>query len=80
MMWGRRHSRRGLRLGGLLLLLQEAVDLEPVGAAAVSRARLGHAHHEALPQPARLARRPIFLVDHAFTVVLALGYRVQVVV
>lgn len=54
--------------------------LEPVGAAAVARAGLGHADHEALAQPARFARRPVLLVDDAFAVVLALGYRVEVVV
>ena len=60
-------------LGSLLtLVLHEAVDLEPVGPPAVPRARLGHANHEALPQPARLASRPVLLVDDAPEVVLAL--------
>ena len=60
-------------LGSLLaLVLHEAVDLEPVGPPAVPRARLGHADHEALPQPASLASRPVLLVDDAPEVVLAL--------
>jgi len=42
-----------------------AVDLEPVGSAAVPRTALRHAHGQTLLQPARLARRPILLVDHA---------------
>lgn len=54
--------------------------LEPVGAPPVSRARLGHPHHEALAQPARLARCTVLLVDDALPVVLALGDGVQVVV
>ena len=54
------------------LVLHEAVDLEPVGPPAVPRARLGHADHEALPQPASLASRPVLLVDDAPEVVLAL--------
>lgn len=56
------------------------MDLEPVGAATVARAGLGHAHHEALAQAARLACRPVLLVDDAFSVVLALRDGVQVVV
>ena len=60
-------------LGSLLtLVLHEAVDLEPVGPPAVPRARLGHANHKALPQPASLASRPVLLVDDAPEVVLAL--------
>ena len=47
------------------------MDLEPVGAAAVPRARLGHAHHEALAQAAGLAGRAVLLVDDALVVVLA---------
>ena len=45
------------------------MDLEPVGPSAVSAAGLGHADHEALPQPARLARGPVLLVDDALVVV-----------
>ena len=48
------------------------MDLEPVGPPAVPRARLGHAHHEALSEPAGLAGGPVFLVDHTPVVVLAL--------
>ena len=60
-------------LGSLLtLVLHQAVDLEPVGPPAVPRARLGHADHEALPQPASLAGRPVLLVDDALVVVAAL--------
>jgi len=58
----------------LLLFLEQAVDLEPVGPPAVPGPALGHAHHQTLAQPARLARRPVLLVDHAFAVVLALRY------
>lgn len=56
------------------------MDLEPVGAATVPGAGLGHAHHETLAEAARLARRPVLLVDDALAVVLALRYGVQVVV
>ena len=55
-------------------VLHEAVDLEPVGAAAVPRARLGHAHHEALAQPAGLAGRAVLLVDDTLVVILAFLY------
>jgi len=55
----------------LLLFLQQAVYLEPVGAPSVPGPALGHANHQTLPQTARLARRPVLLVDDAFTVVLA---------
>ena len=48
------------------------MDLEPVGPPAIPRARLGHANHEALPQPARLASRPVLLVDDALVVVATL--------
>jgi hypothetical protein len=48
------------------------VDLEPVGPPAVAGARLGHADHEALAEPARLARRPVLLVHDAPVAVLAL--------
>jgi hypothetical protein len=57
----------------LLLLLEEAVNLEPVGPPPVPGSRLGHAHHEALPQPAGLAGSAVLLVHHAPVVVLALG-------
>lgn len=56
------------------------MDLEPVGAAPVAGARLGHADHQALAQPARFARCPVLLVDDTFSVVLALRDGVQVVV
>lgn len=56
------------------------MDLEPVGAAAVPAAGLGHADHEALAQAARLARGAVLLVDDALAVILAFCYRVQVVV
>ena len=55
----------------LVGLLHQAVDLEPVGAAAVAGARLGHANHQALSQPASLARRAIFLVYDALIIVFA---------
>ena len=45
------------------------MDLEPVGPPSVPGAGLGHADHEALPQPARLARGPVLLVDDALVVV-----------
>jgi len=64
----------------LLLFLEQAMDLEPVGPPAVPGPALGHAHHQTLAQPARLARRSVLLVDHAFSVVLAFRYRAQVVV
>ena len=54
------------------LVLHQAVDLEPVGPPAVPAARLGHADHKALPQPASLAGRPVLLVDDALVVVAAL--------
>ena len=53
------------------LLLKEAMDFEPIGAAAVAGAALGHAHQEALAQSAGLARRPVLLVDDAHAAVLA---------
>ena len=56
----------------LLLLLQQAVYLEPVGAPSVPGPTLRHAHHQTLPQTARLARCPVLLVDYALAVVLAL--------
>ena len=72
MVWAR-WRRLGRSLGSLLtLVLHQAVDLEPVGPSAVSAAGLGHADHEALPQPARLARGSVLLVHDAPEVVLAL--------
>jgi len=56
------------------------VDLEPVGSATVAGTTLGHAHQEALAQPARLAGRSVLLVDHTVSVVLASCYRRDVVV
>jgi len=53
------------------LLLQQAVDFEPVGASAVAGAALGHPHQEALAQTTGLARRPVLLVDDALAAVLA---------
>lgn len=63
-----------------LLLLQQAMYLEPVAAAAVSRTAFRHADHQAFSQSASLARCPVLLVDDAFAVVFTLGYGVQVVV
>jgi len=68
----------GLRL--VRLLLQQAVDLEPVGAPAVTRAGLGHAYQQAFPQAARLAGGAILLVDHADATVLAFGDAAEIVV
>ena len=48
------------------------MNLEPVGPPSVPTAGLGHADHEALPQPAGLARRPVLLVNDALVVVSAL--------
>lgn len=56
------------------------MDLEPVGAPAVSGSGLGHADHEALAETARFASRSVLLVDDAFSVVFALRDGVQVVV
>ena len=46
--------------------------LEPVRPPPISRPGLGHADHEALPQPAGLAGCPVLLVNHTPVVVLAL--------
>ncbi len=54
------------------VLLHQAMDLEPVGPPAIPRARLGHAHHQALSQPAGLASSAVFLINHTAVVVLAL--------
>ena len=62
------------------LLLHEAVQFEPVGAAAVAGAALGHAHQQALAEAAGFARRPVLLVDDALAAVLALGDHRQIVV
>jgi len=71
------HVRRGagLRDGVVVvgLFLKETVDLEPVGAAAVTGATLGHSHHQTFSEAARFAGRPVFLVDHALAAVFALG-------
>lgn len=56
------------------------MDLEPVGATTISGSTLRHAHHEALLQTARLAGGSVLLVDDALAVVLAVGYRRQIVV
>lgn len=77
-LWDSSGGRPGLRR--LLLLLQQAVDFEPVGAPAVSGARLGHADHQALAEAARFARGSVLLVDDALAVVLALRDGVEVVV
>lgn len=74
---------RGRLLSLLLaeaLVLEQAVDLEPVRAAPVPGAALGHADREALLEPARLARGSILLVDDALVVVLALADTRTVVV
>jgi hypothetical protein len=56
------------------------VYLEPVRAPSVPGTTLGHSHHQTLPQTARLARRPILLVDDALAVVLALRNGARIVV
>jgi hypothetical protein len=55
----------------LLLFLEQAVDLEPVGAAAVPGAGLAHANQDAFAEAARLARRPVLLGDDAPAAVFA---------
>lgn len=65
---------------GLLLFLEEAVNLEPVRAAAVTGTALRHAHQEAFSEAARFAGGAILLVDDALAVVLALGDGADVVV
>jgi len=67
----RRVVADGRGRGRRVLVLQQTVDLEPVGSAAVPRTALRHAHQQAFAQPARLARRPVLLVDHALAVVFA---------
>ena len=53
-------------------MLHEAVDLEPVGPAAVAGARLGHADKETLAETTGFAGRAVLLVDDTPVVVLAL--------
>ena len=65
-----RGTARG-RSTSVEVLLHEAVDLEPVGAAAIAGSRLGHAHHETLSEPASLAGRAVLLVDDTAVIVLA---------
>ena len=55
-----------------MVLLHQAMDLEPVGPSAIPAAGLGHADTEALFEPARLAGGPVALVNHADVVVFAL--------
>lgn len=69
-----------LLLHGHALVLEQAVDLEPVGAAPIARAALGHADAEALGEPARLAGGSVLLVDYAAVVVLTLAYGGSVIV
>lgn len=66
-----------LLCGGLslLLLLQEAMNLEPIGATTIARSRLGHSNQNAFPQAASFAGSSVFLIDYAFAVVFALRYR-----
>jgi hypothetical protein len=63
-----------------MLVLQQAVDLEPVGTPSIPGTAFGHTHHDALPQPTRLTRCPVLLVDDTLPVVLALGDGMKVVV
>lgn len=60
--------------------MQQAMYLEPIGASAIARAGLGHAHHQALPQATCLAGGTILLVDHADAAILAFGNATQIVV
>lgn len=64
----------------LLLFLQKTVDLEPIGPSSVSGAALRHPNHEAFPQSASLARRPVLFGDDAFSVILTLGDGAEVVI
>lgn len=64
----------------LLLLLQQTVNLEPVGASAVSRSGLGHADEQTFAQTACFAGGAVLLVDDALAVDLTVGYRGQIVV
>lgn len=61
------------------MLLQQTMDLEPVGATSVADP-LRHAHVVALPQAARLAGGAVLLVDDALALVLALADGADVVV
>lgn len=56
------------------------MDLEPVRAATVPRARLRHSDHQTLSQATRLAGCAVLLVDHAHPAVLAFRYARRVVV
>lgn len=62
------------------MLLQQTVDLEPIGTTTIARAALGHAHVVALAQATRLAGGAILFVDDAFALVLALTDGADVVV
>lgn len=62
------------------MLLQQAVDLEPIGTTTVARAALGHAHVVALAQATRLAGGAILFVNDALALVLALTDCADVVV
>lgn len=50
------------------------MDLEPVGAAAVPRASLGHAYADALLEAAGFAGGTVLLVDDASPAVLTRSY------
>ena len=69
---GREGGRGALSL--VTIRLHQAVDLEPVGPPPVPGARLGHPHHQTLPQSAGLARGPVLLVHHTSVVILTLSY------
>ena len=56
----------------VLLVLHEAVYLEPVRPPSVSGPRLGHSNHQTLPQSASFTRSPVLLVHDTSVVVLAL--------
>lgn len=58
----------------LLLLLQQAMDFEPIRATAVARTTFRHAYHQAFAQTACLARCAILFVYDAFAIILAFGY------
>jgi hypothetical protein len=60
---------------GLLLLLEETVDLEPVGATTVARSALRHANQQTLSKTTSFARCSILLVDDALSIIFALGNR-----
>ena len=54
------------------ILLHEAVDLEPVGPAAIAGTRLGHANHEAFSEATSLASGPVLFVHNTGVVVFTL--------